>query len=204
MKEEVISLWLVTEQKKGRIYMNHFFKIVKKDMILVTIFQLLAGLLLLLFPQSVVRTVCYICAAALLIYGVMHAVSYFGQKTPEYASRYDLVKGIFGIAAGIILFARPGILSGILFWILGILILLDSIMKLQDALDLKKLGYQSWWLVMLVGILMAVMGVLILCNPFGTASMLVSFAGAVLVVNACVDLWDIFYISGKVKKFLNK
>lgn len=184
--------------------MFKFLEDAKKDMILVTVFQLLAGFLLLLYPGSVVRVIGYICGIILLVYGVMHTVIYFREQTPGYGSRYDLVKGVIGIVSAVIVFARPGVLSGILFFILGVVIILDSIGKLQNALDLRKLGYQNWWLMMTVAILMAVMGVLILCNPFGTAAMLVSFAGAVLVVNACVDLWDIFYISGKVKKYLDK
>ena len=48
---------------------------------------------------------------------------------------------------------------------------------------------------MLLAIIMAVMGLIVLFNPFGTASMLVSFVGVVLILNAAVDLWDIFYIS---------
>lgn len=182
--------------------MLNFLKNAKKDMILVTVFQLLAGLLLLLYPGSVVRVVCYICAVVLLVYGVIHAVTYFREQTPGYGGQYDLVKAIIGIAAAVIVFEKPEILSEILFVILSIVIILDSIGKLQNALDLKKLGYQSWWLMLIIAVLMCVMGILILCNPFGTAAMLVSFAGAVLVVNACIDLWDIFYVSRKVKKYL--
>jgi len=183
--------------------MIQFLKNVKKDMILVTVFQLLAGILLLVFSNAVVRLVSYICAAVLLIYGIMHAMTYFKQETGN-PGQYDLVKGIIGIAAGVILLIRPGILSGILFTILAIVIILDSVTKLQDALDLRKLNYQNWWIMMLLAIIMAVMGLVILFNPFGTASMLVSFVGVVLVLNAAVDLWDIFYISKKVDHFLDK
>lgn len=184
--------------------MIDFLKNVKKDMILVTIFQLLAGILLLVFSDSVVRLVSYICAAVLLVYGIMHAMTYFKQEAGAASGQYDLVKGIIGIAAGVILLVKPGILSGILFTILAIVIILDSVTKLQDALDLRKLNYQNWWIMMLLAVAMAVMGLVILFNPFGTASMLISFAGAVLVINAAVDLWDIFYISKKVDNFLNK
>lgn len=183
--------------------MIQFLKNVKKDMILVTVFQLLAGILLLIFSDSVVRLISYVCAAVLLIYGVMHAMTYFKQETVA-SGQYDLVKGIIGIAAGVILLVKPGILSGILFTILAIIIILDSVAKFQDALDLKKLNYQNWWIMMLLAVIMAVMGLIVLFNPFRTASMLVSFVGVVLILNAAVDLWDIFYISKKVDNFLDK
>lgn len=183
--------------------MIEFLKNVKKDMMLVTVFQLLAGILLLIFSDSVVRLVSYICAAVLLVYGIMHAMTYFRQEAGA-SGPYDLVKGIIGTAAGVILFVKPGILSGILFTILAIVIILDSVTKLQDALDLRKLNYQNWWIMLLLAIVMAVMGLVVLFNPFGTASMLVSFVGIVLVLNAAVDLWDIFYISKKVDNFLDK
>lgn len=183
--------------------MIQFLKNVKKDMILVTVFQLLAGILLLIFSGSVVRLISYVCAAVLLIYGVMHAMTYFKQETAA-SGQYDLVKGIIGIAAGVILLVKPGILSGILFTILAIIIILDSVAKFQDALDLKKLNYQNWWIMMLLAVIMAVMGLIVLFNPFRTASMLVSFVGVVLILNAAVDLWDIFYISKKVDNFLDK
>ncbi len=57
---------------------------------------------------------------------------------------------------------------------------------------------------MLLAVIMAVMGLIVLFNPFRTASMLVSFVGVVLILNAAVDLWDIFYISKKVDNFLDK
>ena len=183
--------------------MKKFLKNVKKDMMLITVFQLLAGVLLLVFSGSVVRLISYICAAVLLVYGIMHAITYFKQQAAA-SGQYDLVKGVIGTAAGVILFVKPGILSGILFTILAIVIILDSVTKLQDALDLKKLNYQNWWIMMLLAIIMAVMGLIVLFNPFGTASMLVSFVGVVLILNAAVDLWDIFYISKKVDNFLDK
>ena len=54
--------------------MIQFLKNVKKDMMLITVFQLLAGVLLLVFSGSVVRLISYICAAVLLVYGIMHAI----------------------------------------------------------------------------------------------------------------------------------
>lgn len=182
--------------------MIEFLKNVKKDVMLITVFQLLAGILLLVFSSSVVRLISYICATVLLVYGIMHIMTYFKQQTVS--GQYDLVKGVIGTAAGVILFVKPGILSGILFTILAIVIILDSVTKFQDALDLKKLNYQNWWIMMLLAIIMAVMGLIVLFNPFGTASMLISFVGVVLILNAAVDLWDIFYISKKVDNFLDK
>lgn len=52
---------------------------------------------------------------------------------------------------GIIFIARPNHIVGVLPALIGILILLDGGMRIQTAKDAKVLGYERWWLVMILG-----------------------------------------------------
>lgn len=171
----------------------------KRDFLLLAVVELVAGILLLVYPDNAVKFICYICAGILLIYGLLHLISYFTHKISADITGYDLVQGIIGIAVGTFILASPEFLANIIIIVLGVSIIFESLIKLQNSFDLARMNYGLWWLLLIFAIATCVLGVLILVNPFETASMLMMFIGISLIVNAVIDFWNIFFVSKKIR-----
>lgn len=174
----------------------------RRNFILLSAASLAVGLLFLLFPQTSGLVVCYICGGALLLAGIWNAVVYFRRAAEDSLFRRELIWGVIEIGAGVYIIARPQLLLGVLPVAAGIVILYDSLTKLQSALDLLRLGWRWWWTMLLVGGAAAILGILMIRNPFSTAEVLLMFCGISLVVNAAMDLWTLFCVSRRVKRVM--
>lgn len=95
-----------------------------------------------------------------------------------YSQRFDLFIGVVVAALGVFLLICPQLIVSLIPIALGIYILVDSFTAMKKALDMKALGFDKWWISFLAAVLLAVCGVVMICQPFSTMSTLVMFIGA--------------------------
>ena len=69
--------------------------------------------------------------------------------------------------------------------------LIDSLLRLQTALDARRFGVRRWWIILALGICSAVLGALLLLHPFEGADMMMRLLGASLVAAAVQNLYVI-------------
>ncbi len=60
-------------------------------------------------------------------------------------------------------------------FLLGVVLMLDGISKIQRALDLRVLDAIGWGKLLTIGILLMIVGVALLFNPFGAVKMTMVF-----------------------------
>ena len=101
--------------------------------------------------------------------GIYHIVIYTAEK--EKATILDLFTGVIVMVLGIFLFFTPQIVIKILPYLLGALVLVDSIWKIKGSYRLKK-AQRGRWKIILIGCLVFIaLGVSMLlysffeCNP---------------------------------------
>ena len=102
------------------------------------------------------------------VIGVIHIVIYFRKAIDDYIFQMDFARGLMEAACGVFFLIRPELLLGILPIALGILVIVDCFVKIQHGTNLMRMGYEYWWVVMLLGIAAGVLGIFMLFNPFGT------------------------------------
>ena len=184
--------------------MLDMIKELKKNMILLAVFYLILGIILVLFFFFCGYAICYLIGGLAIIYGIFHLVLYQRTKSPFVTYRYDLVQGIIGLAIGIYVIIVPEILIETLPVVLGVVVMIDSIVKIQNAWDLKRMGYDRWWLVMIGALVTLVFGLLMVFCPFTVYLSVIVFVGISLIVNGVSDLITIFILNKKVKEFKSK
>ena len=184
--------------------MLDMIKELKKNMILLAVFYLILGIILVLFPEGSGYAICYLIGGLTIIYGIFHLVLYQRTKSPFVTYRYDLVQGVIGLAIGIYVIIVPEILIETLPVVLGVVVMIDSIVKIQNAWDLKRMGYDRWWLVMIGALVTLVFGLLMVFYPFTVYLSVIVFVGISLIVNGVSDLITIFILNKKVKEFKSK
>ena len=71
----------------------------------------------------------------------------------------------------------------------GIVVAVNGVINLAQALDLKREGYDRWPGSLALAVLTIVLGLLVVFNPFSTMEMLVMALGIVILYNGVSNLW---------------
>ena len=163
--------------------MREYLKNMKISFFLAAILYIVLGLVLLIWPDITGNLVCFAFGLVLLIYGVITIISFFVHDSRQGSFRLELFLGIVAAGVGLVFLIRPDIVLSILPVVLGIYIVIDALLNLKRAIDLSRMGYPRWWVVLVLSLVSAVFGVLILCRPLFLADVIFMVIGAVLVYN---------------------
>lgn len=159
-------------------------KRIKALYITISILSLLAGIALVIWPGASVITTCYVVGSAAILVGAVRLAGYFSKDSYNLNFQFDFAMGLVFLILGTVLIFHPGDTVAVLHFSVGILVLVDSVFKLQTALDAKHFGLKKWWVMLLCALLCAGLGLVLVILPFRTAEILVRVTGAALAVNS--------------------
>ena len=188
------QLWFIYPRMEEN--MNIFEKI-RKDVVWSSLAYLIIGFILLIKPGTALVTIVHILALLAVVMGVVSLVTYFKDKYS--VGNGGVIKGIVYFVIAAFLYFGAGFIISIVPFILGLLIVISGIVKLQEALDMMKYRADGSVLVLVIAILCLVFGILILINPFGTAELLFRIIGIALIYNGVSDLLTVFYFYRKTR-----
>lgn len=172
----------------------------KTGFLVTSICYLVLGIVLLVYPAFSQRMLCYALGAITVIYGVVHVVTYFARTDFEEIYRLDFATGVVMTIIGVYIIAQPAKVMTLLHIILGCAILLDSLIKLQNAIDLKRLGSRIWWSVLALSLITGALGLVLLLSTSYAMFTLTQFIGLCLVVDGCVNVWSFLFLSINLSK----
>lgn len=172
----------------------------RKSYILVSALYVVLGVVLLIWPTTSVRMICYGLGIAMLVLGITYGVIYFTKDNLSSFLQMDLVIGIVCLAFGIFILLNPAFLASVLPFAMGIILLLGAVVKLQSAFNMKRLNFSKWYLVLICALLIAALGIILLCNPFEKERFMILYIGSCLILDGVTNLICLFCIQFRVKK----
>ena len=137
-----------------------------KSYIFISALYVVLGVALLAWPMMSVKMICYGLAVAMIVIGISYGVMYFTKDNLQGFLQMDLVIGIVCLAFGLFILLNPTFLGSVLPFAMGIILLLGAIVKIQSSINMKRLRFAKWYLVLICAILIGALGVVLLCNPF--------------------------------------
>ena len=146
------------------------------------------GLLLMIFPETSTQVICCTLGIAMLCFGVIKLIGYFSRDLFRLAFQFDLEFGILLTALGLIVLLRPAGAMSFLFVALGISILTDGLFRIRIAMDAKTFGVRSWWLLLMLAIVTAVVGLLLVFHPLKSAQWMTVLLGMSLFAEGVLNL----------------
>ncbi|MEG3073820.1 MAG: DUF308 domain-containing protein [Ruthenibacterium sp.] len=176
-----------------------FAKEYKKSFLLVSLCYIALGVVLLVYPALSIQAVCYVLGGVTALYGLVQLIAYFMQTDFGEVYRLTFVSGVILIGAGVYVIAQPLVIAKILPLLIGLAIVLDSLIKLQNTIDLKRLGAQTWWVALILSVITATLGSMLLFCPWAKA-LSFQFIGASLVIDGAVNLFSFSFLSIKLKE----
>ena len=129
----------------------------------------------------------------------MKIVLYFIREVEGVAIRFDFALALFGCVPGGLMLWRAPALTDILSVMIGLLVLVDSVFKLQVAVDSRRMGAHSWWVTLVCTVVCLVLGILLVFNPFDGKQVLTIMMGVSLIVDGVQNLCTVVYAAIFVK-----
>ena len=155
----------------------------------VSIIYIIVGIIMLSNPNFVNDAVNYVIGALIIIYGIIYSVSLYQKRDIEIYGKFDFVAGIMCISFGLFLIVYPDILVALIPFCTGIIILMDAIRFIVNSFKLKKLGYGSWIINFIVGLVFLGFSIFIILKAKDISLLLLRFIGAFLIIDAVLDFF---------------
>jgi uncharacterized membrane protein HdeD (DUF308 family) len=182
--------------------MDNKIKTFKFENILSAIMYVIIGLLLMLFPDSIAKSICYAIAVVIIVIGIIKIISFLMKDAQEGFARTGLVSGILFIIAGIFVIIRAKVIISIIPFVLGILILFSGISKLQNALQLRNYTRDNNDAMLVAAAVNIILGIILAFNPFRAAKFMLVILGICMVLTGLSDIIGGIYSYKKVKEYV--
>ena len=164
----------------------------QKTMLITSIVYLVIGLILIIWPDAARQIIIYAIGAAALLYGGFRIVDFFVRK--EHLSGTVQVGVALGIAClllGLFLIFKVNLVVALLAAVIGVAVIVDSVLRLQVALNLRHIGARHWLILFVTALVTLGFGILLLFNPFTVVKVATIIAGVILLVDGGFTLWGV-------------
>ena len=111
-----------------------------------------------------------------------------------------MITSILSFIFGSSIFFNTSIFESLIPIVLGIFFIINGTFKTRMSFILRNID-SSWVLSLVTSIIMIICGIILIINPIGTAIMITSIIGIILVVYSISDIIDMFIIKSRVKDF---
>lgn len=183
------------EKILGKIRDTGIGRAAKATILAGSIFEVILGLIMFLFPSASSSLVGYIVGAGFLIYGLFCIISFIIQPLLLFLG-VSLFSGLFSVICGILILSYPGAVLTILCIVLGLFIIICGFMLSTLSVTMGAFGNHTWWITMLLSIFFVISGFIILINPGTSSNFIMMFTGAILLIEAATNFLAMY----KIKK----
>ena len=178
--------------------MKEAFNRTINSMICSAIVAFIVGVILAFCPGISIVTIGIIAGIYVIANGI--ALLVLDYKASKYFIPFDgILPGILFIILGILLIAQPGLLSVILALTIGVWIVLSSINLIRISLAVRKTDL-PWVLLLILAILDLILGVIVIFNPFEASISLTMFVGIMIMAHSIISIVDMIIIKKDVKQ----
>ncbi|MCM1189343.1 MAG: DUF308 domain-containing protein [bacterium] len=168
-------------------------KRILQNEIISSLLMIVLGIILMVWPGAAMDIACMIIGCGLIIVGAISLIVLFvrqkksGEEGVGKDSIIAIIKSVVMIVVGIILIAKMKTVVSILPFVIGVLIIVNSTVNvIQSILNRKQSG--KWVVSLVIGLVTAVIGILMVADPFGAAVSQIFILGLGLAVDGISNL----------------
>lgn len=166
------------------------------------ILYILLGIVALVVPETMEKTLGYLLGIVLIIAGGVSMIGYLLRDARENYYRNDFVLGLVGIVVGIIVLLRVEIIISLIPLLLGIMVIISGCEKLQDVIDMKRMNSGNWIVMLVLALINLILGLVLIFNPFRAATLMFRMLGIGLIFSGITDCMTVIYFAGKIKDYI--
>lgn len=166
-------------------------RIAKIGYIVMSVMFCIAGALFIALPDISITMIGISMGIAMIAFGIVKLVGYFSRDLFRLAFQFDLELGILLLVLGLIVLIRPDDLMSFICIALGISILTDGLFKVQIALDSKRFGIKSWWVILALAVVAGTIGVFLIFRSAKSAQFLTVLLGVSILAEGILNLYTV-------------
>lgn len=166
-------------------------RIAKIGYIVMSVMFCIAGALFIALPDISITMIGVSMGIAMSVFGIVKLVGYFSRDLFRLAFQFDLELGILLLVLGLIVLIRPDDLMTFMCIALGISILTDGLFKVQIALDSKRFGIKSWWVIFALAVVAGTIGVFLIFRSAKSAQFLTVLLGVSILAEGILNLYTV-------------
>lgn len=175
-------------------------KQLKWSIIVMAIAYIVLGVVLIMYPSQVQKLISYILAFALIAMGIVNLIQYTRLDTNQIVNSYDLVLGFSTMIGGILIIINVERFEQLVLIVMGFMILVSGVMKLQSSVNLMRLRSTSWQVPFAMAMICIVYGIIMLINPFGAGGFFFAMMGIGFILSGITDIIVSVMFSVRLKK----
>lgn len=168
--------------------MEEFLKKGTMINLIFTLLFLVIGIILVTNPATTLTVVSYVIETMLILGGIITIVNYVRVESKHDTFSFGFVQGVVCILIALFLIMNPTIIVTALPICVGIWMIFGSLSRIQVAIRLNAWGQKASGLYIFLAVLMFAIGIVIICNPFKTAVLIVQMLGISIVVYSVFDI----------------
>ena len=166
-------------------------RIAKIGYIVMSILFCAAGILFIAMPGISPEIIGVCIGIAMIFFGIVKLIGYFSKDLFRLAFQFDLEFGTLMMVLGVTVLFNPKNLMVFICVALGISILLDGLFKIRIAMDSRRFGIKSWWLILSLAIVTGVIGVFLIFDSATGSKIMSVLLGFTLLAEGILNLYTV-------------
>ena len=180
----------------------HVFGNPIRNLVLTALMSLLLGLAFILQPSLVYSYCGYALGGVIGLIGLLYIIIYFCRRPVIGEYRYEFIIGLVALLIGAYIafggyingtssiFTSMGVSFSVVIGLIGLVVTVDGLLKLQYTLDVARMRYAKWW----VGFIFSILGI---------ALGVVTLLGYVYDLGAVLPIGSVAGVSASAQAFVS-
>ena len=159
------------------------------------------GIIDLVNPEKMLNIIAYALGISAIVCGLVFIIVYMARDVKYNLDNNDFLSGLIAVVVGIVILIKWQQFMELLPIVLGVLIIVSGCIKLQDAIDLKKLDHPAFLMMLIVSLVFILFGAVLVANPFKSEIILMRIIGVALIIAGMTDLFTSVFYDGIRKAY---
>ena len=183
--------------------MKKAFDKITNGIIGVSIFAIVIGLVLVIYPGISLKTVGIMCSIYLIVHGVILILLdiSLGKILIPFE---NMIIGVLSFILGIVLFTHPENAVILLTISFGVWIIVTSINYIKTALFFRYINGFPYMTMIILNVIEIVLGFIVMLNPIDASMTLAMYLGVILIAYAILNIIDMVIIKKNIRDKENK
>ncbi len=160
------------------------------------------GIIDLINPEKMLSIIAYAIGISAIVCGIVFVIRYMVRDVRYNMGNNDFLSGIVAAVIGVIILIKWQELMALVPMILGVFIIVSGCIKLQDCIDLKKLGNSSYAVMLVMALVFIIFGAVLVANPFESEVLLLRLIGVSLIISGMTDIFASIFFDSIRKNYM--
>ena len=171
--------------------------------IIAAIAYIVLGVFMVMYSQKVADGINIVFGIVMLLYGIIQIISFFLNKDKEENLFMELALGVIALGLGVFALCAPAIIQKIIFYTVGAILIIDSLVNVKRAFNLKSMGFPRWYVLLAFATIGIILGALCIILYMNIEAAVIIFVGIALIYEGLASLITMFMVS-RIKKKVSK